>query len=85
MEGIFFDLFAFVIGVYLREETRTVIVDVRVKKVTGKLIDLGGVFLRDMHIAEVLSDDRAVFGFSQRVIVGMTGSGFGQFDEQFVE
>ena len=41
--------------------------------------------LSDMAVAEVLSDDRPIFGFDQGVIVGVSSPGFGQFDQEFLE
>ena len=47
-------------------------VEVRVEVFLMKFIELWCPVARDMVIAEVLADDRAILGFGQGVIVGMS-------------
>lgn len=39
----------------------------------------------DIKVTHMLSDNTAVFGFDQCVIIGLSGSGFSQFNEQFIK
>ncbi len=41
--------------------------------------------LSDMQITQMFTDDGPVLGFDQRIIIGMAGTGLGEFDPQRVE
>ena len=53
---------------------RAMKVEVRIHRVGVEIIDGGRIFLRDMAVAHRLADYRAVFAFSQRIVVGLAWS-----------
>ena len=72
--GIGFALLAFVVSVSLREETRSMIVDVGIEVLLIEIIDQRRPVLGDVGVAELLSHHRGIFTFGQGVVVGMTGA-----------
>lgn len=53
-------------------------IEVRREDVLRELVDLTSEIARDVGIAEVFADHRAVLGFDQGVIVGMPGTRLGE-------
>jgi hypothetical protein len=47
-----------------------------------ELLNAFGVFGRDVAVAHVLADHRAILGFHQPVIVAVPGPAFGLLDQQ---
>ena len=60
-------------------------VDVGIEVVLVEGFDQRCEALREMAIAQVFADDGAVFTFRQGIVVGVSGAGFGQLDQQRVE
>ena len=60
-------------------------VDVGIQVVGTPGIHLGGVALRDVGVAQMLADDRAVLGLGQAVVVGMAWPILGEFGTEFVQ
>lgn len=60
-------------------------VDVRIKEFLMVSIEQIGALLGDMGIAQLLADHRSVLGFHQGIVVGMSGAGFGETDQELVE
>jgi hypothetical protein len=50
-----------------------------------KLIQLSCPLLWDVLITKLFSDDRRIFTFCQRVIITMSGTGFGELNKQLTE
>ena len=81
--GVGFALFAFRIDDGVREETRPMVVEIRIEVLLVEAIDKQRPTLRQMGIAEDLAHDGAVFTFRQGVIVAVAGPGLGEFDTEF--
>ena len=60
------------------KETGAVEVEIRRELMLGEMVDGLGVACRNMGIAEVFSDHRAVFGLDQSIVVGASRAGFGE-------
>lgn len=60
-------------------------VDIGIEKVSVELIDHPGAFLRDIGISQLFADNRAVFGFHQPVIIGVSWTGFGKANDELVQ
>lgn len=60
------------------EEAGPVEVEIGRELVLGEVVDGLGEASRDVGIAEVFADHRAVFGLDQGVVVGASGAGLGE-------
>ena len=63
-----------------RELAGPVEVEIGIELIGIEAIDRCGVVLRDMAVAHELADDRAVLGFGQGVVVGLSRPGLGELD-----
>ncbi len=61
------------------------IINIGVEVIAVEAVDEQCPLLRDMQIAQMLTDDGTVFGLDQRVVIGMSRAGLGEFDEQLME
>ncbi len=59
--------------------------DVRVEVVGTKGVNQTGTVLRDMRVAQVFAHHESVLELRQGVIVGLSGAGLGELDEQFIQ
>ncbi|MES9905679.1 MAG: hypothetical protein ABW168_23770 [Sedimenticola sp.] len=57
------------------------IIDIGIEEFLIEFVDQLCPFLRDVMIAEVLADNRAVLAFHQYIIVGSSEAGFGEFNQ----
>ena len=64
-----------------REETGPVEIDIRIQEVFVITIEQFGARLRDIGISQVFAYHRAVLGLHQAVIIGVSGSGFGEANQ----
>lgn len=55
-------------------------IQVRIEMHLVELIDLWCPMTGNVLISEVFADNRAIFGFGQGAIIGMTRTGFGHLD-----
>jgi len=67
------------------EPTRTVEVEVDVERLFVESLDLVCFASWNVAMAHLFAHDAPVLAFHQRLVVGMSWSGLGEFDEQLVE
>lgn len=67
------------------ESTRTVKVEVDVERLFAESLDLVRFASWDVAMAHLFTHDTPVLSFHQRLIIGMSWSALGEFDEQLVE
>ncbi len=75
-------MFALAVSDGDREEAGAMVVDVGVEIVLVKVVYQRRPFLRDMVIAQMLTDDRGVFALHQGIVIGLAGAGFGELNDQ---
>jgi hypothetical protein len=83
--GVGFSLLAFGIDFGNGKETRPMVVDIGIQVFLMKLVNQRCPVLTDMAIAEVFSDDGAILGFDQGIVIGLSGARFGQLDVQLFQ
>ena len=79
--AIDFALFSPVIDTGFREEAGTVEVDIGVQVPLIEVVDERREALRDRAVTEPFSDHRAVFAFSEGIVVGLPRTRLGELDE----
>ena len=74
LHGGRFSLLAFGVDLGDGKEARPVVINIGVQVVLMKLVNQRCPVLAGMAIAKMFSDDGAIFGFDQGVVIGLSGA-----------
>ena len=84
-EGISLLDLAFDVNNRNREETGAIEVDIQVKEVSIELIEQFSAALGDIGISQLIAHHGAILRLQQAIIIGMSGPGFNETNQQLIQ